>query len=150
MLVALTIGALIPLGVGFAVALSAGGLVSPPSATLSSAGGEVGAARGAWCWQARGQHHCAPAAAGAASRAPVLAVSRDHPTVEVRFDIRQSPTTLQVTVTGPGGTGGGGVRVEGRNPGRFVVTSLPDGAFVSVRAGWPEGYATYLARLRLT
>lgn len=150
MLVAVTIGALVPLGVGFAVALSAGGLVTPPSATLSSAGGEVTATRGAWCWQARGQHHCAPAAAGAASRAPVLAVSRDHPTVEVRFDIHQGPTSLRVTVTGPGGTAGEGVRVVGRNPVRFVATSLPDGSWVSVRAGWPEGYATYLARLRLT
>ena len=150
MLVALTIGALIPLGVGFAVALSAGGLVTPPSATLSSEGGEVTAARGAWCWTARGQHHCGAAAADAAGRAPVLEVSRDHPTVEVRFDIRQVPASLSITRPGPGGTGGQGVTVVGRNPGRFVATSLPDGTVVSVRAAWPEGYATYLARLRLT
>lgn len=150
MLVALTIGALIPLGVGFAVALSAGGVVTPPSATLSSAGAEVSAAQGAWCWQTRGHHRCAGAAAGAASRAPVLTVSRDRPTVEVSFDIRQGPTSLEVTVTGPDGTGGVGVTVVGRNPGRFVVTSLADGAWVTVQAGWPEGHATYLARLRLT
>lgn len=135
---------------GFAVALSAGGQVTPPSATLSSASGEVTASQGAWCWRARGQHHCATAAAGAASRAPVLAVSRDHPTVEIQFDIGQDPRSLQVTASEPGGSAGQVLRVVGRHPGRFVATSLPDGAWVSVRAGWPEGYVTYLARLRLT
>jgi hypothetical protein len=148
--VALTIGALIPLGVGFAVALSAGGVVPPPSATLSSASGEVTASVGAWCWRAQGHDHCGTATAGASGQAPVLSVSRDRPTVEVRFAISEDPTSIRVTATEPGGAGGQQVTVVGRNPGRFVATSLPDGAWVSVRAGWPEGYATYLARLRLT
>jgi hypothetical protein len=148
--VALTVGGLIPLGVGFAVALSAGGVVMPPSATLSSASGEVTAAEGAWCWRTQGSDHCGTAAPGASGRAPVLSVSRDRATVEVRFAISEDPTSVRVTATEPGGTGGQELAVVGRNPGRFVATSLPDGAWVSVRAGWPEGYVTYLARLRVT
>jgi hypothetical protein len=142
---------LIPLGVGFAVALSAGpSAVAPPSATMSSASGAITAAQGSWCWQSHGHHHCAAVGLGAAGRAPVLTVSRGRPTVEVSFGTTEDPTSVSVTVRGPGGAVGPAVTVVGRNPGRFVASSLPDGAEVSVSADWPQGHATYLARLRLT
>lgn len=167
LLVAITVVALAPLGIGFGLGQVAGGghpasgghrattTVAvpalpghPPVATVGSGGAQVKAVLGSYCWSSGGATACRDAATDTPRDEPVLRVSRGA-AVTVAFAVGASPTAVSV---GPAQGAGASHSLVPGNPTRLRFTAAPGSYPVVIATTWPgrlRRQASYLVRVEV-
>lgn len=161
LLVAVTVVALAPLGIGFGVGHLVGGGTGatttgttaspplpdrPPAATVASGSHRVKAVVGAYCWSKGSSGVCTDAPTDAPRAEPVLRVARGGE-VSVAFVTGAIPTAVSV---GPA-DGPSHPLVPG-NPTRFAFTAAPGSYPVVIATTWAgrlRRQASYLVRVEV-